>query len=176
MSFNSYEELMQAVEERRADVLIIEVDLGAKYSQEYEDAKAELQQAKALKTLTGNKDFLADNLASLEANVAETKPEARPVWIKYSRLQLGEWAMLTKQANLTPVDQYEKVLQKTFVGVFGTDEDDAEPISTDAALVSSKSDKGILPGGTLHGVIQAFMSWQNSGGDVSIRPTKSGHA
>jgi len=73
MSFNSYEELMQAVEERRADVLIIEVDLGAKYSQEYEDAKAELQQAKALKTLTGNKDFLADNLASLEANVAENQ-------------------------------------------------------------------------------------------------------
>lgn len=174
MSFNSYEELMQAVEERRADTLTIEVDLGARYSQEHEDAKTELQQAKALKTLTGNKDFLADNLAELEASVAMTKPDSRPVWIRYSRLQLGEWAMLTKQANLTPVEQYEKVLQKTFVGVFGTDEDGAEALSTDAALVSSRSDKGILPGGTLHQVIQAFMSWQNSGGEVTIRPTKSG--
>lgn len=174
MSFTSYEELMAVVEERRADTLTIEVDLGAKYSQEYEDAKAELKQAKALKTLTGNQEFLADNLATLEANVALTKPEAKPVWVRYTKLSLGEWALLTKQTNLTPIDQYEKVLVKTFVGVYGSPDDDAVALSDDPALVSSKGNKGILPGGVLHQVIQAFMSWQNSGGDVSIRPTKSG--
>lgn len=179
MSFNSYEELMQAVEERRSDTLTLEVDLGAQYSQEHEDAKREYQQAKALKTLTGNQEFLADNLAALEARVAETKPPARSVWIRYSRLRLGEWAALVKQANLSPVDQYEKVLPKTFVGVYGQDPSEVEglePLSTDPALLSSKGDNGILPGGALHSVIQTFMAWQNSGGEVSIRPTKSGRA
>uniref|UniRef100_A0AAU6R5A6 Tail assembly chaperone protein n=1 Tax=Micrococcus phage Olihed TaxID=3092209 RepID=A0AAU6R5A6_9CAUD len=177
MSFNSYEELMEAVEERRSDTLTLEVDLGGAYSQEHEDAKKEYQQAKALKALAGNQEFLADNLTALEARVAETKPESRSVWVRYSRLKLGEWAMLVKQANLTPVDQYEKVLPKTFVGVYGQDPsevEDLEPLSTDPALLSSKGDKGILPGGMLHQVVQAFMSWQNSGGDVAIRPTKSG--
>ncbi|QNL31027.1 tail assembly chaperone [Microbacterium phage Kauala] len=179
MSFSSYEELMEAVEERRADVLTLEIDLGAKYSQEYEDAKKELQQAKALKTLAGGQDFLADNLAALEARVAETKPESRSVWVQFNRLRLGEWAALVKTQGLTPIDQYEKVLPKTFIGVYGQDPVDAEepvqPLSTDAALLSSKGDKGILPGGMLHQVVQAFMSWQNSSGDISIRPTKSGH-
>ncbi|QBZ73208.1 tail assembly chaperone [Microbacterium phage Theresita] len=176
MSFNSYEELMAAVEERRTDTLTLEVDLGGAYSQEHEEAKKEYAQAKALKTLTGNQEFLADNLAALEARVEETKPVSRSVWIRYSRLRLGEWAMLVKQSGLTPVDQYEKVLPKTFVGVYGQDpsEFEVEPLSTDAALLSSKGDKGILPGGALHSVIQTFMAWQNSGGEVSIRPTKSG--
>ena len=173
--FNSYEELMQAVEERRKDVLTLEIDLGSQYSQEYEDAKRELQQAKALKSLAGNQAFLADNEAALEARVAELKPKGRPVWIRYQRLSLAEWSVLVKQANLTPIEQYEKVLPKTFVGVWGQDPDTgAEPLSTDGALLSSKGDKGILPGGALHQVVQAFMAWQNSGGDVSIRPTKSG--
>lgn len=174
MSFNSYEELMQAVEDRRADTLTIEVDLGARYSQEYEDAKAELQQSKALKALTGNQDFLADNLATLEARVAELKPDSKPIWVRYSRLSLGEWALLTKQSSLTPVEQYEKVLLKTFVGVYGSPDEGVEALSTDAALLSSKGNIGILSGGSLHQVIQAYMSWQNSGGDVTIRPTKSG--
>ena len=173
--FNSYEELMQTVEERRKDVLTLEIDLGSQYSQEYEDAKRELQQAKALKSLAGNQPFLADNEAALEARVAELKPEGRPVWIRYQRLSLAEWSVLVKQANLTPIEQYEKVLPKTFVGVWGQDPDTgAEPLSTDGALLSSKGDKGILPGGALHQVVQAFMAWQNSGGEVSIRPTKSG--
>ncbi|QBZ72884.1 tail assembly chaperone [Microbacterium phage Sinatra] len=180
MSFNSYEELMQAVEERRSDILTLEVDLGATYSQEHEDAKKELQQAKALKQLAGGQDFLADNLAALEARVAETKPESRNVWVRFSRLKLGEWAMLVKTSGLTPIDQYEKVLPKTFIGVYGQDpaggEDGEviEPLSTDPALLSSKGDRGILPGGMLHQVVQAFMAWQNSSGDITIRPTKSG--
>lgn len=176
MSFNSYEELMQAVEERRSDTLTLEVDLGAPYSQEYEDAKAELAQAKALKALAGGQEFLTDNLAKLEARVAELKPEGRPVWIRFKRLPLMEWAVLMKSNTLQPIDQYESVLAKTFVGVYGQDpeEEGVEPLSTDPALLSSKGDKGILPGGVLQQVVQAFMSWQNSGGEVSIRPTKSG--
>lgn len=175
--FTSYEELMQAVEERRDDTLTLEIDLGAKYSQEHEDAKRELQQAKALKTLTGNQQFLADNLAALEERVAESKPDGRPVWVRFSRLSLGEWSQLIRSAGLTPLDQYEKVLPKTFVGVYGQDPSEhegVEPLSTDPALLSSKGDKGILPGGLLNQVISTFMSWQNSGGDISIRPTKSG--
>ncbi|QFG04685.1 tail assembly chaperone [Microbacterium phage ChickenKing] len=176
MSFNSYEELMQAVEERRKDTLTLEVDMGATYSQEHEDAKRELAQAKGLKMLTGNQEFLADNLDALEARVAETKPEAKSVWVRFNRLSLGEWSALLKMAGIQPIDQYEKVLPKTFVGVYGQDPDEegVEPLSTDPALLSSKGDKGILPGGMLHQVVQAFMAWQNSSGDVTIRPTKSG--
>jgi hypothetical protein len=183
MAFNSYEELQAAVESRRKSILTLEVDMGGTYSQDYEDAKKELAQAKAMKAFTGGQGFLADNLADLEARVAETKPKANSVWVQYRKLDLGEWALLVKQTNLTPIDQYEKVLPTTFIGVYGidpVDEDgntleDATPLSTDGALLSSKGVKGILPGGALHQVVQAFMSWQNSGGEVSIRPTKSGH-
>ena len=177
MSFSSYEELMAAVEERRQDTLTLEVDLGGTYSQEHEDAKKALQQAQALKMLTGDQQFLSDNLAELEARVAETKPEGKPVWIRFKKLSLMEWAVLVKQQGLTPIDQYEKVLPKTFVGVYGQDPEENEnvvPLSSDPGLLSSKGGKGILPGGALHLVVQAFMSWQNSGGDVSISPTKSG--
>ena len=182
MAFNNYEELKAAVEERRKSVLTLEVDLGGNYSQEHEDAKKELAQAKAMKTLTGGQGFLADNLEALEASVAETKPESNSVWVQYRQLELGEWALLIKQAGLTPVEQYEKVLPKTFIGVYGQDPTLAAenelitPLSTDGALLSSRGDKGILPGGGLHQVVQAFMSWQNSGGEVSIRPTRSGRA
>ena len=177
MSFSSYEELMEAVEERRQDTLTLEIDLGAKYSQEYEDAKNELKQARAMKMITGDQPFLSDNLAALEARVAETKPDGRPIWIRFRKLSLMEWAVLVKQQGLTPIDQYEKVLPKTFVGVYGQDPEEHEniaPLSADPSLLSSKSGKGILPGGALHQVVQAFMNWQNSGGEVSIRPTKSG--
>lgn len=181
MSFASYEELMQVVEERRQDVLTLEIDLGAVYSQEHEEAKKELANAKALKSLAGEQGFLADNVASLEARVEETRPPARSVWVQFKRLMIGEWAMLTKQANLSPVEQYEKVLPKTFVGVWGVDpvEDenrDAAPLSTDPALLSSRGDKNIVTGAMLHQVVQAFMAWQNSSGEISIRPTKSGRA
>lgn len=188
MAFASYEELKAAVEARRKSVLTLEVDLGGSYSQEHEDAKKELAQAKAMKTVMGGQGFLADNLEDLEARVAETKPESNSVWVQYRQLDLGEWALLTKQATLTPIEQYEKVLVKTFIAVYGTDPvkpDDfpenevwetPEPLSTSPALLSSKGVDGILPGGALHQVVQAFMSWQNSGGEVSIRPTKSGRA
>lgn len=171
--FSSYEELMQAVETRRKDVLTLEVDLGSEYSQEYEDAKKELAQAEALKKLSGDQQFLNDNLETLKARVAELKPEAAPIWVKFKRLDLLEWAALVKTQGLTPIDQYEKCLKKTFIGVFGS-EDSEEPLSDDPRLLSTKGDMGILPGGAMNSVVNAFMSWQNSGGEVSIRPTKSG--
>lgn len=188
--FNSYEELKAAVEERRKDVLTLEVPINTPYSQEYEDAKQELQQAKAMKTLTGGVNFLGgDQLAALEERVASTKPETQMVWVQYSRLDLVEWRALIKSGGMDAFDQYEKVLPQTFIGVFGQDPvkpDDwdtthpdeewikPEPLSTSGALLSSKGNEGILPGGALHSVVQAFMAWQNSGGDVTIRPTKSG--
>lgn len=181
MAFNSYEELKAAVETRRNDILTLEIDLGGEYSTEHEEAKKELQQAKAMKTVMGGQGFLSDNLDALEQRVAETKPETNSVWVQYRRLDLGQWALLVKQANLTPIDQYEKVLPQTFVGVYGQDPlevtADGEPVvalSNDGSLLSSKGVNGILPGGALHQVVQSFMAWQNSGGDVSIRPTKSG--
>ncbi|QIN93840.1 tail assembly chaperone [Microbacterium phage Alakazam] len=188
MVFASYEELMAAVEESRAAVLTLEVDLGSKYSPEYEAAKAELAQAKAMKMATGG-GFLGDPTKALEDRVAELKPEARTVWIQYSKLPLGEWRSLLKGVGADSIDQYEKVLPKTFIGVFGQDpvkpEDwdethpdeewiKPEPLITDARMVSSKVDTGILPGGSLASVVQNFISWQNSGGDVTIRPTRSG--
>ena len=171
--FSSYEELMQAVEKRRKDELVLEVDMGAEFSQAYEDAKKELAQAHALKKLAGDQQFLNDNLTALESRVAELKPESKPVWIKFKRLDLLEWAVLVKTQGLTPIDQYEKVLNKTFIGVFGS-EDAEEPLSADPRLLSTKGDMGILPGGAMNSVVSAFMAWQNSGGEVTIRPTKSG--
>jgi hypothetical protein len=186
MVFSSYEDLMAAVEERRKDLLTLEIDLGGAFSPEHEAAKAELAQAKAMKTALGGAQFLGDNLAELEQRVAETRPEARSVWVQFQKLDLNEWAALMKQAGASPIDQYEKVLFKTFIGVFGEDPAPAEeekpegweppePLTTDSLSVSSKGgSKSILPGGALHSVVQNFMAWQNSGGEVSIRPTRSG--
>lgn len=173
--FNNYEELMQAVEERRKDELTLEVDLGNEFSQAYEDAKKSLAQAEAMQKIAGEQQFLNDNIDTLKAKVEELKPDPRPVWVKFKRLELLQWASLVKSQGMTPIDQYEKVLDKTFVGVFGTP-DAEEPLSTDPALLSTKGDRGILPGGAMNSVVNAFMSWQNSGGEVSIRPTKSGRA
>lgn len=183
MAFSSYEELKAAVAKRRQEVLTLEVDLGVEYSPEYEAAKQELAQAKAMKTMVGG-GFLGDNIGELEQKVLDLKPEPNSVWIQYRKLDLGEWATLIKQAGGSAIDQYEKVLPKTFIAVYGQDPvkpegagDDwvaPEPLSTDAALLSSKGIEGILPGGALHSVVQNFMAWQNSGGDVTIRPTKSG--
>lgn len=171
--FSSYEELMQTVEERRKDTLTLEVDLGAEYSPEYEEAKKNLAQAEGLAKL-GETKFLSDNVDTMKAKADALKPHGKPVWIKFKRLDLMEWAVLVKSASsMTVFEQYEKVLKKTFVGVYGT-EDAEVPLSDDHRLLSSKGTMGILPGGALQGVIQAFMSWQNSGGEVSIRPTKSG--
>lgn len=189
MVFASYEELRAAVAKRRSEILTLEVDLGSDYSPEYEAAKAELAQAKAMKIATGGGFLGGDPVPGLEARVAMLKPEANNVYIQYRKLDLGEWAALLKQAGNNSIDQYEKVLPKTFVGVYGQDpvkpEDwdethpdepwvQPEPLSTEAKLLSSKGIDGILPGGALNSVIQNFMAWQNSGGDVTIRPTKSG--
>lgn len=182
--FNSYEELKAAVEERRKAILTLEVDLGGAYSQEHEDAKRDLMEAKAMKTIVGGSFLGGDNIPELEQRVADTRPEPNAVWVQYRKLDLGEWAALTQIQGIDAVGQYEKVLPKTFVGVFGQDptavqEEGAEaiqPLSTDPSLLSTKGSNGILPGGALHSVVQAFMSWQNSGGDVNIRPTRSGRA
>lgn len=183
--FNSYEELMAHVAESRQAVLTLEVEVGAPYSVEYEEAKAELRQAEAMQTITGG-GFLGDNLEQLKQRVAETKPESMSVWVQYKKLDLDEWAALMKQNQAGPVDQYERVLAKTFIGVYAEDplaEDEhgilinegIEPLTTNPLSVSTKGGSAtILPGGALHSVVQNFMSWQNSGGEVSIRPTKSG--
>lgn len=188
MSINSYEELMQIVEERRKDVLTLEIDLGARYSPEHEKAKQELAQAKAMKTVVGG-GFLSDNTAELEQRVADTKPASQAIWIQYSKMDLNEWTALLKVVGGTAFDQYERVLKKTFLGVYGTDpvqpEDwneeeqgpwaKPEPLTIDPDSVSTKGGPlCILPGGSLHSVVQNFISWQNSGGDVNIRPTRSG--
>lgn len=190
MVFTTYEDLAAAAAKRREEILTLEVDLGSDYSPEYEQAKNELAQAKAMKLATGG-GFLGDNIAPLEARVAELKPESHPVFLRYSKLSLGEWRTLLKQAGSDSIDQYEKVLSKTFCGVFGQDPvkpedwDEAhegeewvkpEPLSTDSRLVSTLSGDSILPGGSLSSVVQNFIAWQNSGGDVTIRPTKSGRA
>ena len=171
--FNSYEELQAAVEKRRNDALVLEIDLGSEYSPEYEAAKKELAKAEAMRSIAGDQQFLNDNVAALEASVAELKPEAKPVWVKYKRLSLIAWAALVKTQGLTPIDQYEKVLRDTFTGVYA-DSDAEHLLSDDHRLMSTKGDMGILPGGAMQSVVNAFMSWQNSGGDVTIRPTKSG--
>ncbi|AUX82851.1 tail assembly chaperone [Microbacterium phage Balsa] len=187
MTFSSYEELMQAVEERRQDVLTLEVDLGAKYSPEYEAAKQEVLQAKALSNIAGG--FLGDNIQQLEDKAEALKPKERLIWVQYRKLDLAEWGMLMKQSNLSPVEQYEKVLPKVFIGLFGQDPvkpDDwdethdetwvqPEPLITTGASVSSKGGpQAVIGGAQLHSLVNAFMSWQNSSGDVTIRPTKSG--
>lgn len=171
--FNSYEELMETVNQRRDDVLSLEVDMNTTFSQEHEDAKSALQKAQALQTITGDQPFLSNNLERLEAEVERTRPPAKPIWIKYKRLPLLEWAALMKSQGMSAIDQYEKVLNKTFIGVFNTP-DAPTPLSDDPRLLSSAGDLGILPGGTLHAVVQSFMSWQNAGGNISIHPTKSG--
>lgn len=187
MAFNSYEELKAAVENRRKSILTLEVDLGGSQSQEHEDAKSELQTAKAMKAMVGQ-SFLGDdgNIERLEERVKATRPEPNLVWVQYRKLELDEWSRLVSKPGVTPVDQYETVLPKTFVGLFGQDpirpddlpEDQEwvapEPLTTDASTLSSRGPNGILPGGGLHSVVQAFMAWQNNGGDVNIRPTKSG--
>lgn len=184
--FNTLEDLMAAVEERRKELLTLEVDLGTRYSPEYEEAKAELAQAKAMKSVTGT--FLADTVGPLERRVAELRPEPRSIWIQFEKIDLNEWASLMKQqAGSTALDQYERIFPKVFVGVFGRDPvepeeleegqvwEAPEPLTKDPLSVSAKGgSKSILPGGSLHGVVQTFISWQNSGGDVTIRPTKSG--
>jgi hypothetical protein len=183
MVFATYEELQAAVEKRRSEILTLEVDLGTDYSPEYEAAKKELEMAKAMKTVTGG-GFLGDNIAPLEAKVEELRPQPNSVFIQFRKLELGQWAKLLTGVAGNQIDQFERTLPDTFIGIYGTDPvkpDDAgddwvkpEPLSTDAALLSSKGNQGILPGGALNAVIQNFMAWQNSGGDVTIRPTKSG--
>lgn len=172
--FNTYDELVAAVTERRKDQLVLEVDLGNVYSPEYEAAKEELKKAEALKLLAGGQGFLDDNTATLEAKVAELRPESQSVWLKFNRVPLNTWSLLMKTgANLTPLEQYAKLLPETFAGLYGS-EDATEPLTTDPAVVSP-TDSSILPGGTLYQVVGTFMAWQNSSGEVTIRPTRSGH-
>lgn len=177
--FNTYEELMETVEERRQDTLTLEVELDVKFSAEHEAAKVELKEAKAMKMLTGGQEFLGDQLAALEQRVADTKPPSRSVFIRYKKISLKDWALLMKKQGVGPIEQYESVLQDVFVGLYGVDPDaegneGVEPLTTDPRSVSSLNEKAVLSGGLLHSVVASFMAWQNSGGGVSIRPTRSG--
>lgn len=183
MAFNSYEELMAAVEARNTSTLTLEVPIAAVFSPEHEAAKTALKQAEGMKALTGGVNFLGgDQIEELKLQVEKTRPEEPTVWLRFKRLGLGPWSLLIKKTGLTALDQYESVLQDTFVGVWGQDPDGGEegeviePLSNDPRLVSSKGDIGILPGGALNSVVQTFINWQNSGGEVTIRPTKSGRA
>lgn len=176
--FANYEELRAAVNERKKAILTIEVDMANTYSQEHEDAKTELKQAKAMNTLTGVQ-FLSDNIGALEARVAETKPEEELIFLQYRKIELDTWSALIKKTGMTPLDQYEHLLPLTFIGLFGDDpsierEEPLVPLSTNGADVSSRGNQGILPPGAMNSVVQTFLTWQNSGGEVSIRPTMSG--
>lgn len=184
MVFNSYEELLAAAKKRRAAVLTLEVDLGVEYSPEHEKAKQDYAEAKAMGQIF--QGLGGKNLEQLEQRVAETKPEPNNIWIQYKKLDLGEWTALMKSGGMDPIGQYERVLPKVFVGVYGQDPapDEAdkpedwempEPLTTDARSVSSLAEEEcLLPGGSLGSVINTFIAWQNSGGDVNIRPTRSG--
>lgn len=171
---NSYEELVQLAQERQKDRLVLEVDMGSTYSAEHEEAKKELQQAKAVNTLAGEQGFLSDNIERLQQRVRDTKPPATCVWLVYSRLGIKDWSLLVKQGSgLTPMQQYEKVLPQTFVGIFNSE--DAQPehlLTDDPNTVSSESDNCLISGGVLNNVIRTFMQWQNAGGDVNIHPVK----
>ena len=177
--FNSYEELKAHVEQQRENTLTLEIDLGGTYSPEYESAKEDLTKAKALQLVVGNQGggFLSNNLEELEAKVAELRPEPKLVWLRFSKLPLEKWAALLKQTGVSPVEQFESVLPDTFIGLFNQDPDQVEglePLIADPDVLRTGSSMAVLPGSSLQGVIQAFMSWQNSGGEVNIHPTKSG--
>lgn len=187
MAFTNLEELKAAVEDRRQAVLTLEIDLGGTYSEEHEQAKEELAKAEGMQMLLGGKQFLGeDPLERLKQRVADTRPETPSIWVQFKKLPLGEWRAITKQMSLDQFDQYERVLPGVFIGVFGEDPAPAdedkpegwvkpEPLTVDPRSVSSRSEEEcLLPGGSLASVVQNFMVWQNAGGDVTIRPTKSG--
>lgn len=174
---NSYEDLIAVAEKRRDETLTIEVDMGAVYSPDHEAAKKELKQAEVMGQLSGgNGGFLSDNLDKLKERVAETRPSPNLIYVRYKRLDVATWSMLMKQAkaNTNVIDQYEKVLPKVFVGIFN-DPEAEEPLTDDHKLVSTLDNSSILPGGVIQSVINNFMTWQNSGGEVTIHPTNSGH-
>lgn len=187
--FNSYEELKSQVATRRQSTLTLELDMGSEYSQEHEDAKKALAQAEGMQLITGGAGFLSNNLDELKQRVADTKPEAQSVYVQFKKLDLDEWKDLINSKGLDAFAQYEQVLPKTFMGLYGQDPvrpDDLpaevvwekpEPLTTDYHSVSSEGgEERILSGGQLHAIVQNFMTWQNSGGEVTIRPTKSGRA
>ena len=176
MAINSYEELMEIVNARRDGQLCLEIDLGSEYSVEHEDAKAELQKAEVLKNLTGSDtQFLSDNLETLRERVEATRPTPNVVYARFSRIGDKELSVLRKEGNRTPYQQYEFVLQKVFLGLFNGPDDDASLLGDNPNLVSTEPGMGsVLQGSAVQNVVQAFMNWQNNGGEVNISPTKSG--
>lgn len=176
MAINSYEELMQIVNARRDGQLCLEIDLGSEYSVEHEAAKAELQKAEVLKNLTGaDTQFLSDNIDALREKVEATRPEPNVVFARFARIGDKELSILRKEGNRTPYQQYEFVLPKVFIGLFNGPDDDASLLGESPNLVSTEPNVGsVLQGPAVQNVVQAFMSWQNNGGEVSISPTKSG--
>jgi len=169
---STYEELRRIVEERRSDTLTLEVELGVDYTQEWVDAKQELEQARAMDLLKGA-SFLSSSVKALEEKVQALAPTVEVVWLRYGRVPLLLWASLAKEQGGKAIEQYERVLKDTFIGLYG-DADCTVLITDDYHVVSQDSPNCILMPGTLMSVIRTFMDWQNSGGRVSIRPTKSG--
>ena len=96
------------------------------------------------------------------------------MWLAFKRIDLKTWSLLVKKgANQSPLDQYERVLEDTFIGIFRSPEATPEDLlSDDHELVSYNSPKCILSSGLLQNLVNSFMTWQNSGGNVTIHPTK----
>lgn len=175
MAINSYDDLVNLVEKRRQETLTLDIDLGSNYSPEYEKAKEELEQAKVLQKLTGTQQFMNDNVVELENKVTRLKPEPNIIHVKFRRLGLARWTAIMKKPVGNAIDQFIKVLPETFIGIFTDLDEEAEPLSTDYKLVDPNDSKCVLPGGAIQPLIQSFMNWQNSGGEISFHPTKLGH-
>ena len=160
----SYEQLKGIIEERRQDILVLEVDISGAYSPEYEKAKQEVQQAQVISSLVGG-DFLAPPKSQLDS----LKPVGDPIWLKFRRLPLQAWKSLTKRGNINALDQYESILPDTFIGLYG--DPAGEPLTTDYHHVGT-GDESLLTGSMLMQVMQAMLQWQNSGGEISVNPQK----
>lgn len=168
MSVNSYEELLALVEERRQDTLTIAVDMGGEYSSEHEEAKQALQASKALRTLTGEDQFLSTSgLDSLQRQVDETRPPSVQIYIRFKKIPLSMWTALMSKNQTNALQQFHEILPETFLGIWG-DPDAENPLTSDWTSVDPMNDKCILPGGSIVQIIQTFMNWQNSGSDVTV--------
>lgn len=167
---NTFDELLERVEQGRNAVLTLELEVGAPYSKEYEDAKKQVEQARALELLAGdNKAFLGGSLDELVAKAEALKPKADIVELKFRKVSLNDWNKLLREPG-EALEQYNTLAKKTFIGVFA--EGGEEPLSTDSALVRPESAKCIVPPGAISPLVQAFLEWQSSGGAVEVRPTK----
>lgn len=168
---NTYDELVAAVDADRKTTLTVEIPLGTPYSAEYEEAMAELSQAKAVRSLAGNQDFLSDSIPTLEERAESLKPKGEVVYARFRRIPLKVWCVLLKKNENDVVSQYTSTIKDSFIGLFSS-ADSEEPITTDYRVVSADDEKSILSGGRLTELISAYLSWQGDGSGVVIHPKK----